>query len=209
MVSSNTRLLFEQVIIVNIFEVINFSPFYPLMEFIERKKKKIHTIMIVSRIIRRYILRFSEWLVPESLNARKQTWKWNVSTFVIIHGVNVSVGFTPSRIDSIHYPTPILSARHFLLFLQTARNVNARFHVTRDKWGTVLIRKKKKSLLHTLHGIFCTLFHFHEIELLFRLVHVSNYLFNFNDKRYYTWCISSYSKLQHRCIFQFKCITLL
>lgn len=159
MVSSNTRLLFEQVIIVNIFEVINFSPFYPLMEFIERKKKKIHTIMIVSRIIRRYILRFSEWLVPESLNARKQTWKWNVSTFVIIHGVNVSVGFTPSRIDSIHYPTPILSARHFLLFLQTARNVNARFHVTRDKWGTVLIRKKKKSLLHTLHEIFWTLFH--------------------------------------------------
>ena len=149
MVFSNTRLLFEQVIIVNIFEVINFSPFYPLMEFIERKKKKIHTIMIVSRIIRRYILRFSEWLVPESLNARKQTWKWNVSTFVIIHGVNVSVGFTPSRIDSIHYPTPILSARHFLLFLQTARNVNARFHVTRDKWGTVLIRKKR--------NYFCTL----------------------------------------------------
>lgn len=112
-------------------------------------KKKRSTWILVSRIIQRYILRFSEWLVPESLNARKQTWKWNVSTFVIIHGVNVSVGFTPSRIDSIHYPTPILSARHFLLFLQTARNVNARFHVTRDKWGTVLIRKKRNH--------FCTL----------------------------------------------------
>lgn len=88
-------------------------------------------------------------------NARKQTWKWNVSTFVIIHGVNVSVGFTPPRIDSIHYLTPILSARHFLLFLQTARNVNARFqwHVTNGNHVNSGRGGKKKEITFARHEI--------------------------------------------------------
>lgn len=100
------------------------------------------------------LVRFSESLTGwDRWNARKQTWKWNVSTFVIIHGVNVSVGFTPPRIDSIHYLTPILSARHFLLFLQTARNVNARFqwHVTNG--NHVNSGREKKEITFARHEI--------------------------------------------------------